>query len=157
MLLYWMLSLYNYFAIVGSAFFVQHLLFSHCTCIWSLRLVIRSKCCFLINREKMQIAGTMSLSTFLIISLINLTFAWHVFSNILFYCWRYLSLSAMLCSQHTLSFCRFAVLLSSPHLPFDIKNRKHFHVIIDRNKLFRFTSLFHLEVAHSTCHDKSSK
>jgi hypothetical protein len=43
-----------------------------------LQLVFRSKCHLSINREKMLV-GTMSLASFLIISLINLTFAPHFF------------------------------------------------------------------------------
>jgi hypothetical protein len=43
-----------------------------------------------------------------------------------------------------------AVLLAFPLLPFDVETPgKHFQVIIDYNKLFWFTSLFHLEVAHN--------
>jgi hypothetical protein len=51
---------------------------------------------------------------------------------------------------HSLSFCLSAVLLSSPHQLFDIKNLViHFHLIIDLNKLIRTTLLFYLEVAHN--------
>ncbi len=88
-----------------------------------LQIVVRSKCCLQINREKVQIMGTMSLATFLIISLINLTFAPYVFlqQSILLP-----TPSPSLCNTlpltHTLSLCLSIVLLSSPHFPFDIKS-----------------------------------
>ncbi len=75
----------------------------------------------------------------------------HVFSNSLFYCRCYLSCPVTLCLSHSLSFCLSAVLLSPLLNLFDIKNPgNHFHPIIDCNKLFWFTSLFQLEVAHNT-------
>ncbi len=71
-----------------------------------LRLVIRSKCRLETNREKMQIMGTMSLATFLIISLINCTFCSISVSicfslNGPFYCRCSVPLPAMLCLSHT--------------------------------------------------------
>ncbi len=101
----------------------------------------------------MQIVGTTSIATFLIISLINLTFAPHVFSNGLFYCWRHLSLCNAMPLTHSL-FLSLRCLALFPSSPIWYRNSgNHFQVIIDRNKLFWYTSLFHLEAAHnSTSH-----
>jgi len=58
----------------------------------------------------------------------------------------------MLCLSHSLSlFLSLRCLALSPVQFVWYKNLgNHFHPIIDCNKLFWFTSLFHLEVAHNT-------
>ena len=93
----------------------------------NLRLVVRSKCCLETNREQMQIMGMTSLATFLI-SLINCSFASHVYSLMVYFIadaiTPYPQHSASRTHTHTLSLsvCLSAILLSHPHLPFDIKS-----------------------------------
>jgi hypothetical protein len=95
---------------------------SNCGDLW---LVIRSKCCLETNREKMQIMGTMSLATFLIISLINHTFCSICvsicFSLTVCFIADALYLSLQCSASHTHSLGLSAVLLSSLHFLFDIK------------------------------------
>ncbi len=77
----------------------------------------------------------------------------NAFSNCLFYNRRYPSLSATHCLSHTLSLslslrclALFSILIvwyKNPGI--------HFQVIIDRNKLFEYTSLFKFEVAYNRC------
>jgi hypothetical protein len=100
----------------------------------------------------MWIIGMTSLATFLI-SLINCTFASHVYSLMVYFIAHGIFLSPQCSASNThtlslsLSLCYLA-LFSSPSIWYKIHG-KHFHVIIDYNKLFQFTLLFHIEVARN--------
>ncbi len=94
----------------------------------------------------MQIVGTTSLATFLNISLINLTFVPHVSLTVYFIA-NAIFLSLQCSSSNTLflflSLCCLALFPSSSVWYKNPGN--HFHAIIDYNKLFWLTLLFHLE------------
>ncbi len=83
----------------------------------------------------MQIIGTTSLATFLLL-LINHTFASHVYSLTVYFTADAIFLSQQCSSSRTHSLCLSAVLLSFPFFLFDIKiPGKPFQIIIDYNKL----------------------
>ena len=98
----------------------------------------------------MQIIGTTSLATFLNISLINLTFAPHVSLTVYFIA-NAIFLSLQCSASNTLSlFLSLCCLALFPSSSVWYKNPgNHFHAIIDYNKLFWLTSLFHLEADHN--------
>ncbi len=90
-------------------------------------------------------------------SLINCTCpSPNVSSNCLFYDWRYPSHLVNCCFLHTLSLSlSLRCLAIFPILIVWYKNPGiHFQVIIDRNKLFQYTSLFHIEVAYNNIYNK---
>jgi len=107
------------------------------------------KCHREINRENAN-HGKHVINNIWIDSLINSTcLSPNAFFNCLFYGRRYPSLSATHCLSHTLSLSVSPVSWSHPHSDWYKTPGIHFQVIIDRNKLFWYTSLFHLEVAYN--------
>jgi hypothetical protein len=83
------------------------------------------------------------------ISLINPTFAPHVYSLTVYFIADTISVSPQCSVSNTISRSLHCLaLFPSPSIWYKIPGN-HFHVIIDHNKLFWYTSLFHLEVAHN--------
>ncbi len=123
----------------------------------NLRIVVGCKCRLVTNREWMRIVGTTSLAKFLI-SLMNCTFASHVYPLTVYFIADAIFLSPQHSASRTQSLSvSTIVLLSFALFLFVIKiPGKPFQIIIDYNKLFWFTSLFHLEVCSqynlSVCH-----
>jgi hypothetical protein len=95
----------------------------------------------------MQIVGTTSLATFLIL-LINHTFVSHVYSLTVYFVTDAIFLLPQHSASLTHTLCLSVILLSFPFFLSDIKTLgKPLHPIIVLNKLFRFTLLlFHLGV-----------
>ncbi len=113
----------------------------------------RSKCHHEIHRENTNCENHI-INNILIDSLINCTWlSPNVFSNYLFHVRRHPSLSATHCLTHTHTLSLSPLLPCLAIFPILIvwyKNHGiHLQVIIDRNKLFEYTPLFHLEPAYN--------